>query len=134
MVDLLKFQLHSKLRDRKLCSQAHNTQRQLHSQVLQYAQDQRIISKKDTTPVPNIGSNWDWQGLGMHELCQTRGMGPFWSVWAGNLSKPWEQTPQPNPQHQEAAPLLGTLKRPGSKDPRNPGAWSHQDLRVPKAV
>jgi hypothetical protein len=38
------------------------------------------------------------------------------------------------PQHPEAAPLPGTLTCQRSEDPRIPGAWSHQILKVPKAA
>ena len=69
----------------KLCSQPHNIQRQLHSQVLQRAQDQRIRGEKDTTSVPNTRSNWDFWDRGTQELHQTSGMGSFWSVWAQAL-------------------------------------------------
>ena len=39
----------------KLSSQLHNTQRQLHSQALQHAQDQSIRGEEDTTSVPTPG-------------------------------------------------------------------------------
>jgi hypothetical protein len=55
-----------------LWSQPHNTQKQLHSQVLQHPQDQRISGEEDTTSAPNNGSNWDWQDTVTWELCQIR--------------------------------------------------------------
>ena len=73
----------------KLCSQAHNNKRQLHSKVLQHTQDQRIKGEEDTTSIPNTGSNWDQWDPGSQELCQTSGTGFFHSVWAGALSIPW---------------------------------------------
>jgi hypothetical protein len=43
------------------------------------------------------------------------------------------QAPQPA-QHPDAAPLRDVLTCPGSENPRIPGAWSHQDLKVLKAA
>jgi hypothetical protein len=61
-------------------------------------------------------------------------MGSFYSVWVGVQSRPWAQTPQPVPQHLEAVPIPGTPTRPGSEDPRIPGAWSHHNITVSKAA
>ena len=50
------------------------------------------------------------------------------------LKRKIRQTQQSAPQHPEAAaPLQGALTCPGSEDSRIPGAWSYQDLKVPKA-
>jgi hypothetical protein len=119
-----------------MLSQPHNTQKQLHSQVLQYAKDQRIRGSEvrrtqHLSPTGITGTSGD---PGMQELCQTSGTGSFSSVWAGALSRPWVQTLQLAPQHPEAAPLSGTLTHPGLEDHWIPGAWSHQDLKVPKAA
>jgi hypothetical protein len=46
----------------------------------------------------------------------------------------WARTLQPVPQHLEEAQIPGALTQPGSQDHRTPGAWSHQDLRVPEAA
>jgi hypothetical protein len=110
------------------------TPRQLHPQGLQHAQDQRWGGEEDTTSVPNTGSNWYWWDSGMQELYQTSGPSFFQSVWARALSRPWAQTLEPAPQHPETAPLPGALTCPESEDPRIPGVWSHQDLRIPEAA
>ena len=48
--------------------------------------------------------------------------------------RPWAQTLQPVLQHPDQAPFLCTLTCLGSQNPRIPGVWSHQDLRVPEAA
>ena len=78
-----------------------------------------------------VGTQWD---PGTQELHQTSSRGSFQFVWAGTLRTPWAQTLQPAPQHPEAVSLPGTLTCLGSEDSRITGAWSHQDLNVPKAA
>ena len=114
-----------------MLSQPHNTQRQLHSQAFQHAQDQRIRGEEDTTSVPKNKSNWDQQDPVMKELCQTSGTGSFWSIWASVLSRPWVQTPKPaptprgssTPKHSNRPRIRGpqdsrSLVAPGSQIPK----------------
>ena len=99
----------------------------------------RISREEDPTSVPITGSDWDQRDLGTQELHQNNGTGSFQSVWAGTLSRPWAQTPQPAPQHPEAAQLPGTLTCPESEDHRVPpesqgqkGSLTPRSLDTPK--
>jgi hypothetical protein len=91
--------------------------------------DHRIKCEEDTTS----GSALEVTGSSKPGTLPNQGH-RFLLVWAGALSRPWAQTPQPVPQHPEEAPLSGALTRPGSQDHRIPEAWSHQDLRVQEAA